>query len=65
MRGDTLHDGAVVSELGVFGVCLSNVKTGEVVMNDVAGHLLRSKFEGVLDGGVAAGRAVLDSPLPT
>ena len=33
------------------------------LINAVAGHLLRTKVEGVAEGGVAAGFAVLDSPL--
>jgi hypothetical protein len=63
LRGGALHEGMVVSELGVYGVCLSDTATGTIVRQDVCGHLLRSKISTVLDGGVASGRAVLDSPL--
>jgi len=34
-----------------------------VVMNEVGGHLLRTKAATSDEGGVAAGYAVLDSPL--
>eukprot|EP00123_Amoebidium_parasiticum_P013943 comp22238_c0_seq1/m.32801 comp22238_c0_seq1/g.32801 ORF comp22238_c0_seq1/g.32801 comp22238_c0_seq1/m.32801 type:complete len:470 (-) comp22238_c0_seq1:524-1933(-) len=50
----------MVSELGIFGVCIS--KNGQVLASRAVGHLLRSKPSTVDDGGVAAGVAVLDSP---
>lgn len=65
LRESQIVEGDVVSELGVFGFCLSDVKTREIVVDGVAGHLLRSKLRDVLDGGVASGRAVLDSPFLT
>ena len=41
------------------------VKDGEdIIENTAAGHLLRTKPRNVEDGGVAARRAVLDSPFP-
>jgi len=62
MRASQVSRHSVVSELGVFGML---VKDGdEVVANIAAGHLLRTKPRDVEDGGVAAGRAVLDSPFP-
>jgi glutathione synthase len=33
-----------------------------VLLNESAGHLVRTKFESSNEGGVAAGFAVLDSP---
>ena len=36
---------------------------GQVLRNKPAGHLVRTKLEGVDEGGVAAGFAVLSSPL--
>ena len=36
---------------------------GAVLRNRPAGHLVRTKLEGVDEGGVAAGFAVLSSPL--
>ncbi|XP_034028059.1 glutathione synthetase [Thalassophryne amazonica] len=50
-----------LSELGIFGAYVRNDK--EMVMNEVAGHLLRTKSSEHVDGGVAAGVAVLDNPL--
>ncbi|KAM6928719.1 glutathione synthetase [Lycodopsis pacificus] len=50
-----------LSELGVFG---AYVRRGEdTLMNECAGHLLRTKSSEHSDGGVAAGVAVLDNPL--
>ncbi|KAM9786202.1 glutathione synthetase [Neosynchiropus ocellatus] len=50
-----------VPELGVFGVYVRRVN--DMVMNEFAGHLLRSKSTEHSDGGVVAGVAVLDNPL--
>ena len=63
LRGGDAQAGTVVSELGVFGACLSDTVNNEIVANDTLGTLLRTKLSHVLDGGVASGRAVLDSPL--
>lgn len=41
---------------------LRNSDESETIENEVAGHLLRTKDIQHKDGGVAAGRAVLDSP---
>ncbi|PKU35504.1 hypothetical protein llap_14192 [Limosa lapponica baueri] len=49
-----------ISELGIFGVYVRRGK--EMVMNEAAGHLLRTKATEHADGGVAAGVAVLDTP---
>ncbi|KAM6248711.1 glutathione synthetase isoform 1-T1 [Porphyrio hochstetteri] len=49
-----------ISELGIFGVYVRQGK--ELVMNEAAGHLLRTKAVEHADGGVAAGVAVLDTP---
>ena len=49
------------SELGMFGVILAD--KDRVVLNKHAGFLLRTKLEGTDEGGVAAGYAVLSSPL--
>ncbi|XP_009074991.1 PREDICTED: glutathione synthetase, partial [Acanthisitta chloris] len=49
-----------ISELGIFGVY---VRQGQkMVLNQAAGHLLRTKAIEHADGGVAAGVAVLDTP---
>ena len=50
----------VICEFGVFGVVISNGE--EIVKNEAVGHLLRTKSIIHDDGGVAALRAVLDSP---
>eukprot|EP00163_Fabomonas_tropica_P023726 TRINITY_DN41137_c0_g1_i1.p1 TRINITY_DN41137_c0_g1~~TRINITY_DN41137_c0_g1_i1.p1 ORF type:complete len:132 (-),score=28.66 TRINITY_DN41137_c0_g1_i1:57-404(-) len=61
-----LRDGEVsgpvlgVYELGIFGVFVGS--QDKVYVNQVAGHLLRTKMAHQEDGGVAAGVAVLDSP---
>ncbi len=51
----------VVSELGVFAACLSD----DIIPleSKPLGHLLRTKPVSVDEGGVAAGAAVLDSPM--
>ena len=54
--------GHAVSELGVYSTLLTS-GSGRVVLNEPAGHLVRTKLEGVDEGGVAAGFAVLSSPL--
>lgn len=56
-----------VGELGLFGFILVDVRGQQpsVVTNANGGFLLRSKAANVEDGGVAAGVAVLDSPLLT
>ena len=54
--------GPAVSELGVYSTLLTG-EGGQVLRNKPAGHLVRTKLEGVDEGGVAAGFAVLSSPL--
>ncbi|KAI9483779.1 MAG: glutathione synthetase [Benjaminiella poitrasii] len=53
--------GDVVSELGIFGTFLADGE--KEILNDVGGHLLRTKATTTREGGVAAGFAVIDSPL--
>ena len=53
--------GSAVSELGIYSALISD--GAELQCNDFCGYLLRTKQEGVNEGGVAAGFAVLDSPL--
>ena len=52
-----------VSELGVYGVFLGDGGERAPLLNRAVGHLLRSKVDGTDEGGVAAGFAVLDSPM--
>ncbi|KAJ3318674.1 Glutathione synthetase [Blyttiomyces sp. JEL0837] len=61
VRNGELIEADVVSELGIYGIWLSD---GNVVhVNECGGHLLRTKSSASHEGGVAAGFAVLDSPL--
>ncbi|KAI0036289.1 glutathione synthase [Vararia minispora EC-137] len=55
------HADRVVSELGVFGWALFG--RGQGVREQEAGWLVRTKADGVDEGGVAAGFSVLDSVL--
>ena len=48
-----------VSELGIFGTHIADSQ--KVYLSACAGYLLRTKKEGVEDGGVASGVAVMDS----
>ena len=62
MRGGRLEgSGESVSELGCFGALVVSPE-GEVVHNEYAGFLLRTKFSNVDEGGVASGFATLSSP---
>lgn len=54
--------GATLSEFGVFGTFLASGDDAPVV-NEYAGQILRTKLDGVDEGGVATGYAVLSSPL--
>lgn len=53
--------GMTISELGCFGTIVASAE-GEVLHNEYAGFLLRTKFSGVDEGGVASGFATLSSP---
>lgn len=59
-NGEILNDG-IVSELGIFGSYLFNEKSGELLDNEVLGHLLRSKTSTSNEGGVAAGYGCVDN----
>ncbi|KAJ3049283.1 hypothetical protein HK097_009708 [Rhizophlyctis rosea] len=61
VRQGALIEGEVVSELGVYGLWVSD--GDEIHLNEAGGHLLRTKASTSNEGGVAAGFAVLDSPL--
>lgn len=65
--GSVLRFGEVVTlkdnlccELGIFGTILSE-SVDEILLNDAAGTLVRSKAADFDDGGVMAGNAALDS----
>jgi len=53
--------GDSISELGCFGTVVTS-HDGEVLHNEYGGFILRTKFSGVDEGGVAAGFATLSSP---
>lgn len=59
-RDATFVNTACIAELGVY--CLVLADSTKEVVNEYGGWLLRSKPADVEDGGVAAGRAFLDSP---
>ena len=61
VRNGAWRRAAAVSELGIFGVHLR--RGGKVLLNERAGHLLRTKPADADEGGVASGFAVLDSPM--
>ena len=61
MRGGEVTRGKATSELGVFGTFLGDGKSE--LHNEYAGYILRSKLEGVDEGGVAAGYAHMDVAL--
>mmetsp|Transcript_18669 Transcript_18669/g.34588 ORF Transcript_18669/g.34588 Transcript_18669/m.34588 type:complete len:473 (-) Transcript_18669:100-1518(-) len=50
-----------LQELGVYGVFISD-GSGQPLVNEHAGHLLRTKQVGVDEGGVATGFSCIDSP---
>ncbi|CAI2185452.1 11833_t:CDS:2 [Funneliformis geosporum] len=60
LRQGELVEGEMISELGIYGVFIGNE---DVIINEVGGHLLRTKGRETNEGGVATGFAVIDSPL--
>ncbi len=58
-QGELVKD-EMVSELGIYGIFIGGE---DVIVNEVGGHLLRTKGKEVNEGGVATGFAVIDSPL--
>lgn len=61
VRNGTAVESDAVTELGIYGVYVGDLSNGDVVLNEPAGYLLRTKAGGVLEGGVASGFSVLDS----
>lgn len=55
--------GESISELGVYGTYLGGGEEEEELLNEYAGYLVRTKLEGVDEGGVASGYAVLSSAI--
>jgi len=60
-NGQVEGAGMTISELGCFGTIVSTWDS-QIVHNDYGGFLLRTKFSGVDEGGVASGFATLSSP---
>jgi glutathione synthase len=61
VRKAAVVEAEVVCELGIYGIFLS--KGDNVIINKSGGHLLRTKTADTNEGGVAAGFAVIDSPV--
>ncbi|KUJ12738.1 glutathione synthase [Mollisia scopiformis] len=61
LRNGALEQGGVICELGVYGTCVWNQETKEVLHNEEAGYLLRTKGDKSEEGGVAAGFGSMDS----
>lgn len=61
LRNGNVEKGGVICELGVYGTCLWNQTGGEVLRNETAGYLLRTKGDKSEEGGVAAGYGCMDS----
>eukprot|EP00538_Stauroneis_constricta_P000769 CAMPEP_0119558438 /NCGR_PEP_ID=MMETSP1352-20130426/10784_1 /TAXON_ID=265584 /ORGANISM="Stauroneis constricta, Strain CCMP1120" /LENGTH=523 /DNA_ID=CAMNT_0007605807 /DNA_START=387 /DNA_END=1958 /DNA_ORIENTATION=+ len=60
-NGKVEGSGDSVSELGCYGTVVVT-PDGDVVHNEYAGFLLRTKFSNIDEGGVASGFATLSSP---
>ncbi|AEO57688.1 hypothetical protein MYCTH_2304142 [Thermothelomyces thermophilus ATCC 42464] len=61
LRNGKLEHGGVICELGIYGTCLWDQKTGAVLRNEESGYLLRTKGDQSEEGGVAAGYGCMDS----
>lgn len=61
LRNGQLERGGVICELGRYGACLWNQDTKDILYNEDAGYLLRTKGDQSEEGGVAAGFGCMDS----
>lgn len=61
LRNGVVEKGGVICELGIYGTVLWDQKSGEVLRNEEAGYLLRTKGDKSEEGGVAAGFGSMDS----
>uniref|UniRef100_A0A061S7Y8 Glutathione synthetase n=1 Tax=Tetraselmis sp. GSL018 TaxID=582737 RepID=A0A061S7Y8_9CHLO len=60
IRNGSWVENNTLQELGVYGTF---IRVGDrILLNETAGHLVRTKADSSNEGGVAAGFAVLDSP---
>jgi glutathione synthase len=60
-RNGDVQKGGVICELGIYGTCLWRHSDGDVLWNEEAGYLLRTKGDQSEEGGVAAGFGAVDS----
>lgn len=60
-NGENILNAECVNEIGIYGAILSNVQTGEEILNETNGYLVRTKTIDTNEGGVASGFSVLDS----
>ncbi|XP_022345572.1 glutathione synthetase-like [Crassostrea virginica] len=58
--GESIDLREVVSEIGIYGTVLGSAE--EVIENEEVGHLMRTKYLGVNEGGVNTGYSCLDTP---
>ena len=61
LRAGQLEQGGVICELGRYGACVWNQDTRQIIYNEDAGYLLRTKGDQSEEGGVAAGFGCMDS----
>jgi glutathione synthetase len=61
LRNGVLEQGGVICELGVYGTCLWDQSSKDILHNEEAGYLLRTKGDKSEEGGVAAGFGSMDS----
>lgn len=61
VRNGQAVEADTLSELGIYSTLVRRGDT--VLLNEEAGHLVRTKAATSDEGGVAAGFAVLDSPM--
>jgi len=62
VRDGKAEDFKVISELGIYGIYLSDAEN-KTIINDQGGYLLRTKSSKSNEGGVASGYGCLNSPL--
>ncbi|CAM9459511.1 unnamed protein product [Chrysoparadoxa australica] len=56
-----IRQGETLSELGIYSTVLGDGSSDELLVSEYGGALVRTKMEGVDEGGVATGYAVLSS----
>uniref|UniRef100_A0A0K0EL02 Glutathione synthetase n=1 Tax=Strongyloides stercoralis TaxID=6248 RepID=A0A0K0EL02_STRER len=61
ISGKEVEDLEVVSELGIMGTYIGNIKTSQEYFNYSGGYLLRTKKSNENKGGVTVGASVIDS----